>query len=48
MIIETLVNGFVAAFVLVAVFGHVLLIQAYLTPPVADEVPQAPMYPAMS
>jgi hypothetical protein len=30
MLIETLVTGFVSAFVLVVVFGHILLVQAIL------------------
>ena len=32
MLIQTLTTGFVAAYVLIALFGHVLLIQALMTP----------------
>jgi hypothetical protein len=33
MLIQTLATGFVLAFIAIAVFGHVLLLQAALTPP---------------
>jgi hypothetical protein len=36
MIIETLVTVFVIAFVAIALFGHVLLAQALMTPDQAD------------